>query len=123
MKTKMERLIAKRDKLQTKLSRCETQIKEEQRKEQLKSKKTEREYCACDKTKLLIESPFDAGNVYNVNVSVRDTVKKGDVLFVLETLKMEIPILAPNDGTVVQVNASVGDRVCKDDILAVIETW
>lgn len=127
MKTKIERLMKKRDRLQTKLSQCESQIEEEQRKEkrkeELKRNKKEQENWGHDETKTLIESPFDIGKVYSVNVSVGDTVKNGDTLFVLESMKMEIPILAPKDGTVVQVNAYAGDELHKNVVLAVIDTW
>lgn len=127
MKTKIERLMKKRDRLQTKMSRCESQIEAEQRKEERKEElernKKERENWSYDETKTFIESPFDIGKIYRVNVSVGDTVKSGDTLFVLEAMKMEIPILAPKDGRVAQVNAHVGDELHKDIVLAVIDTW
>ena len=51
------------------------------------------------------------GNILKVNVSVGQTVKEGDVLVVLEAMKMENEILAPKAGTVTQVLASKGSSV------------
>lgn len=48
------------------------------------------------------------GNILNVNVKVGDAVKKGQVLLILEAMKMENEILAPRDGTVAQVVTSKG---------------
>ena len=54
-----------------------------------------------------ITSPMP-GNILSVNVSAGDTVKKGQVLMILEAMKMENEILAPRDGTVAQVVTSKG---------------
>ena len=51
------------------------------------------------------------GNILKVNVSVGQTVKEGDVLVVLEAMKMENEILAPKAGTVTQVLVSRGSTV------------
>ena len=51
------------------------------------------------------------GNILKVNVSVGQTVKEGDVLVVLEAMKMENEIMAPHDATVVQVLVAVGSTV------------
>ncbi len=60
------------------------------------------------------------GTILNVNISVGQSVKAGDVLFVLEAMKMENDIVAPVDGTVKQIIASKGTAVDTDDVLAVI---
>lgn len=60
------------------------------------------------------------GNILSVNISVGQSVKAGDVLFVLEAMKMENDIVAPVDGTVKQVIASKGATVDTDEVLAVI---
>ncbi len=52
-----------------------------------------------------VSSPMP-GNILSVNVKVGDTVKKGDVLLILEAMKMENEIIAPCDGTVKSVVAS-----------------
>lgn len=51
------------------------------------------------------------GKILKVNVNAGTAVKKGDVLLVLEAMKMENEICAPQDGTVATVECSVGDSV------------
>ncbi len=51
------------------------------------------------------------GKILKVNTSAGAAVKKGDVLLVLEAMKMENEICAPQDGTVATVECSVGDSV------------
>ena len=57
------------------------------------------------------------GTISDVRVNVGDTVKKGQVLLILEAMKMENEIFAPNDGTVKSVNISKGASVNVGDIL------
>ena len=57
------------------------------------------------------------GSILKVNYSVGDAVKKGDVLCVLEAMKMENDIYAPADGTVASVNVTKGASVATDDVL------
>ncbi len=66
-----------------------------------------------------IPSPMP-GTILSVAVSVGQTVKSGDVLMVLEAMKMENDIVAPCDGTVKQILVSKGATVNTDDVLAVI---
>lgn len=51
------------------------------------------------------------GNVLDIKVANGASVKKGDVLIILEAMKMENEIVAPQDGTVASVNTSVGEQV------------
>ena len=51
------------------------------------------------------------GNILKVNVNAGDKVKEGQVLVVLEAMKMENEIMAPKDGTVTQVVVSKGSTV------------
>ncbi len=60
------------------------------------------------------------GNILAVNVKAGDTVKKGDVLMVLEAMKMENEIMAPCDGTVVSVNTNAGATVETGAVLCVL---
>ena len=60
------------------------------------------------------------GNILKVNVSVGQTVKEGDVLCVLEAMKMENEIMAPKTGTVTQVLTSKGSTVDTGAPLVVI---
>ena len=60
------------------------------------------------------------GTILDVKVSVGQTVKKGDVLCVLEAMKMENDIVAPCDGTIKSINTPKGATVNTDDVIAVI---
>ena len=60
------------------------------------------------------------GNVIKVNVKPGDAVKKGDVLVVLEAMKMETDICAPADGTVASVEAAKGSTVETDAVLVTL---
>jgi len=67
-----------------------------------------------------VEVPI-AGKIISVNAKVGDTVKEGDVLCTLESMKMENPILAPLDGTITKVEISADQVVKPGDIIAIIE--
>lgn len=63
-----------------------------------------------------IKAPMP-GTIVKVNVKAGDSVKRGDVLCVLEAMKMENEIMAPADGTVAGVNVSAGESVQTDAVL------
>ena len=63
-----------------------------------------------------INSPLP-GNVLKINVKVGDTFKEGDVLMVMESMKMENNILAERSGTIVTVCATIGTQVMQDEVL------
>ncbi|MBE6024357.1 MAG: biotin/lipoyl-binding protein [Cellulosilyticum sp.] len=67
-----------------------------------------------------ITSPMP-GTILSVNVSNGDTVKKGQVLMILEAMKMENEIMSPIDGTIASVNASKGATVESGALLCVIK--
>jgi oxaloacetate decarboxylase alpha subunit len=52
-----------------------------------------------------------AGNVFEVKVSVGDVVADGQVIAILEAMKMEVEVLAPHEGTIASVNITLGDAV------------
>lgn len=60
------------------------------------------------------------GTILAVKKNVGDAVKAGDVIVVLEAMKMENDIVAPCDGTIKSINAPKGSTVNTDDVLAVI---
>lgn len=60
------------------------------------------------------------GSILAVNVTSGQSVKQGDVLVVLEAMKMENEILAPSDAVVKQVLVSKGNNVDTDDVLVVL---
>ena len=45
-------------------------------------------------------------------------MKAGDAIIILEAMKMEIPVVAPQDGTIASIDVSVGDAIESGDILA-----
>ena len=60
------------------------------------------------------------GTILDVKVSVGQAVKKGDVICVLEAMKMENDIPAPCDGVVASVNVQKGASVAANDVLATL---
>ena len=60
------------------------------------------------------------GNILKVNVSAGQAVKKGDVLMILEAMKMENEICAPADGTVASVNVNSGATVESGAVLCTL---
>mgnify|MGYP000242547941 CR=1 FL=1 len=57
------------------------------------------------------------GNILDVKVKAGASVKAGDVLVILEAMKMENEIVAPQDGTVASINVNKGDTVNSGDVL------
>ena len=60
------------------------------------------------------------GKILGVKASVGQAVKKGDVVVVLEAMKMENEIVAPQDGTIASINVAVGDSVDSGAVLATL---
>ena len=67
-----------------------------------------------------VEFPI-TGKITNVNVKQGDKVAEGDILCMLESMKMENPILAPVAGTVAKMELAVGQVVGVGDQVAIIE--
>jgi biotin carboxyl carrier protein len=59
--------------------------------------------------------------IISVDVKAGDTVEEGDVICLLESMKMENPILAPVGGTIAQIGVSADQTVKPGDVIAVIE--
>jgi acetyl-CoA carboxylase biotin carboxyl carrier protein len=59
-------------------------------------------------------------NVWRVLVAEGDQVADGDTLVILESMKMEIPVLAEEAGTVTKLHVAEGDVVQEDDLIAII---
>jgi len=60
-------------------------------------------------------------NVWKVEKAVGDAVTDGDTLVILESMKMEIPVVVEVDGVVSQIAVSEGDVVQEGDLIAVVE--
>jgi acetyl-CoA carboxylase biotin carboxyl carrier protein len=60
-------------------------------------------------------------NVWKVLVQPGAAVNEGDTLVILESMKMEIPVVAPQGGTVTAVNVVEGGVVQEGDIIAVVD--
>ena len=61
-----------------------------------------------------------AGKVFKLEKKVGDVVSKGDAVLILEAMKMEIPVVAPQDGTVASIEVAVGDTVESGALLATL---
>jgi biotin carboxyl carrier protein len=60
-------------------------------------------------------------NVWKVVVSQGDSVEEGDTLVILESMKMEIPVVTESAGTVAELKVAEGDVVQEGDVIAVID--
>ena len=61
-----------------------------------------------------------AGKVFKIEASVGQKVSRGDAVLIVEAMKMEIPVVAPEDGTVVSIDVAVGDAVEAGQTLATL---
>ena len=68
----------------------------------------------------IVEFPI-GGKIISVNVKPGDTVEEGDTLCLLDSMKMENPILAPVKGSVVKIELSPEQVVKTGDLVAIIE--
>lgn len=60
------------------------------------------------------------GKVFKIETTVGQSVKAGDTVIVIEAMKMEIPVVAPEDGTVASINVSEGEAVEAGALLATL---
>ena len=61
-----------------------------------------------------------AGKVFKIDAAVGQAVKSGDPVVTIEAMKMEIPVVAPKDGTVASINVAVGDAIEAGALLATL---
>ena len=61
-----------------------------------------------------------AGKVFKLEASVGQKVSKGDAVVIIEAMKMEIPVVAPEDGTVATIEVAVGDAIEAGAVLATL---
>ena len=62
-----------------------------------------------------------AGNIWKIEATVGATVAEGDVVVIVESMKMEIPIEAPSGGTIREIYVAEGELVAEGDAVMVIE--
>jgi acetyl-CoA carboxylase biotin carboxyl carrier protein len=62
------------------------------------------------------------GNVWKIEKAVDERVVEGDVILILESMKMEIPVEAPCAGRIAEIRVQEGDSIEEGAILAVIES-
>ena len=63
-----------------------------------------------------------AGKVFKIEASIGQSVKSGDTVLILEAMKMEIPVVAPQDGTVASIDVVAGDNVDAGALLATLNS-
>ncbi len=68
----------------------------------------------------IVQFPI-TGKIVSVNVKVGDKVAEGDTLCILDSMKMENPILAPVSGKVTKIELSAGQVVKTGELVAIIE--
>ncbi len=61
-----------------------------------------------------------SGSVWKIEVNIGDRVAEEDPLMILESMKMEIPLLAPQSGTVIEIRVSEGDAIAEGDIAVIL---
>jgi acetyl-CoA carboxylase biotin carboxyl carrier protein len=62
-----------------------------------------------------------AGSVWKIEVRVGDSVAEDDPLIVLESMKMEIPLLAPRAGVVREILVGEGEPIAEGDVAVILE--
>jgi len=67
-----------------------------------------------------LETPVQ-GTVWKVVVKVDQTVKAGETLLIIESMKMEIPIESPRSGIVRELLVTEGEQVKQDSVVAILE--
>lgn len=62
-----------------------------------------------------------AGSVWKVEVAIGDSVAEDDPLIILESMKMEIPLLAPRAGIVCEILVAEGEPIAEGDVAVILE--
>jgi len=61
-----------------------------------------------------------AGSVWKIEVAVGDVVAEEDALIILESMKMEIPLLAPRAGKVIEILVAEGEAIAEGDVAVIL---
>lgn len=62
------------------------------------------------------------GNLWKIEVKVGDQVEEDDTLMILESMKMEIPVLCPTDGTIKEILVKEEDKIKEGEVVILLET-
>ncbi len=62
------------------------------------------------------------GTVWKIETKVGDKVSEDDDLMILESMKMEIPVAAPEDGTITEIRVAEEESVAEGQVVAILET-
>lgn len=62
-----------------------------------------------------------SGNVWKIEAAIGDMLAEDDAIAILESMKMEIPIIAPEDGKLIELLVAEGDTVADGDIIGRME--
>ena len=62
------------------------------------------------------------GTVWKIETKVGDKVAEGDVLMIIESMKMEIPVLATDDGTIAEFQVEEAEPVAEGQVVVVLNT-
>jgi biotin carboxyl carrier protein len=63
-----------------------------------------------------------AGTVWKIERAVGETVQREDILVIIESMKMEIPIMTPSNGQIVKIIVAEGDQVSEGQVIATLNT-
>jgi len=61
------------------------------------------------------------GTVWKIETKVGDSVSEGDVLMIIESMKMEIPVLATEDGSILEFAVEEGEAVSEGQVVVVLD--
>ncbi|MBM4236188.1 MAG: acetyl-CoA carboxylase biotin carboxyl carrier protein subunit [Firmicutes bacterium] len=67
-----------------------------------------------------VQSPI-TGNVWKIIKKVGEQVKEYETIMIMESMKMEIPVEAPQDGKILEIKVEEGDSVIEEDVVALLE--
>jgi acetyl-CoA carboxylase biotin carboxyl carrier protein len=62
-----------------------------------------------------------AGNVWKIVTKVGDRLAEDDTIMIMESMKMEIPVVAPSDGVLKELLVAEGESIAEGEIVAIIE--
>ena len=62
-----------------------------------------------------------AGNVWKIQTKLGDRIEVDGEIMILESMKMEIPVLSPKSGTIKEIKVSEGDAVCEGQLVAILD--